>query len=246
MRLLDLFCCEGGASTGYSRAGFDVYGVDLWDAYKRKRYPFPSWRGDAMEVLDRLLDGGKIAFNSGETLGLHDFAVITASPPCQPYSVTKVTHSNVHAELLKPVRTALRNTGLPYVIENVVGAPMKTPVTLCGTMFRMVAKDTDGRMLYLRRHRLFESNEWIVPKGRCRCAEFDRRGIGVGGVYGHGANDRAYAKNVKRGGYTPIKDVRSELMGVDWMTERGLSQAIPPAYTEFLGRQLIGAICPSV
>jgi DNA (cytosine-5)-methyltransferase 1 len=243
-RLLDLFCCEGGASEGYRRAGFDVYGNDLFEKFTRKRYPFPAYTGDALLTLHVLLEQGTLPFTNRdgtvERLGLEDFAAVGGSPPCQFYSITRHSHSNKHPDLLGPVRWLVRATGLPYVLENVPGAPMHNPLILCGTMFDLTAADPDGRKLHLRRHRLFESNIPLWGPGvPCRCAEFRRAGIGVGGAYGGGSVDRAYAKNVRRGGYTPPKPVREALLGVDWMTQNGLSQCIPPAYTEFVGRQVL-------
>lgn len=244
-KLLDLFCCEGGASTGYNRAGFDVYGVDLFEDYSQKRYPFPSHKGDAILALARLLAGEALPFISPrgmdvvEHLGLVDFVAKAASPPCQAYSITKHSHSNEHPDLIGPVRYLLRQTGLPYVMENVPGAPLDNPLTLCGTEFDLMAEDADGRPLHLKRHRLFESNVFLIGNGGCRCREFKRRGIGVGGVYGGGSVDRTHAKEVRRGGYTPGKSVREALIGADWMTLHGLSQSIPPAYTEHIGAQLL-------
>lgn len=254
-RLLDLFCCEGGASEGYRRAGFDVYGVDLFQyvdkdgkrrGYTRSRYPFPSWQGDAILALVRLLAGERLTFThpdgTTEELGLADFDAIAASPPCQAYSITKHSHSNEHPDLVAPVRWLLRQTGLPYVMENVPGAPLETPLTLCGAEFNLTTRDEDGRQLHLKRHRLFESDVWLLGNGGCQCAAFKRRGIGVGGAYGGGSVDRQHAKEVRRGGYTPSKPVREALLGIDWMTQNGLSQSIPPAYTEFIGRQLLDHI----
>lgn len=251
-RLLDLFCCEGGASTGYHRAGFDVYGVDLFGyvdqdgkrrGYTRARYPFASLQSDAVLALCRLLAGEALPFThpggTVEWLTLADFAAIAASPPCQFYSITKHSHGNEHPDLVGPVRWLLRQTGLPYVMENVPGAPLETPLTLCGTEFNLTARDHDGRLLHLKRHRLFESNLFLLGNGGCQCVAFKRRGIGVGGAYGGGSVDRQHAKEVRRGGYTPGKDVREALLGIDWMTQNGLSQSIPPAYTEHLGRQVM-------
>lgn len=237
-KLLDLFCCEGGASMGYHRAGFDVYGVDLFDKFTQRRYPFLSHKGDAVLAMVRLLAREPLAF--GDTaLYLADFEAIAASPPCQAYSITKHSHNNVHPDLVAPIRWLLRQTGLPYVMENVPGAPLETPLTLCGTEFDLVADDQDGRPLHLKRHRLFESNVFLHGNGGCQCAAFKRRGIGVGGAYGGGSVDRQHAKEVRRGGYTPSKPVREALLGIEWMTQNGLSQSIPPSYTEHIGTQLL-------
>lgn len=244
-KLLDLFCCEGGASEGYRRAGFDVYGVDLFDKFTQRRYPFMSHKGDAILALSRLLAGEVLEFihpdriGEVERLGLLDFVAKAASPPCQAYSITKHSHQNEHPDLVAPVRYLLQQTGLPYVMENVPGAPLDNPLTLCGTEFNLIAADDDGRLLHLKRHRLFESNVFLYGNGGCQCSAFKRRGIGVGGAYGGGSVDRTHAKEVRRGGYTPGKHVREALLGIDWMTQNGLSQSIPPAYTEHIGLQLM-------
>lgn len=228
-RLLDLFCGAGGCSVGYKRAGFDVRGVD---SIPHPHYPYPMTVGDAMDVL---ADDGRLA----------TFDVIHASPPCQAYSITKHTHSVEHADLYAPVRAALvdwaARTGGLWVIENVPGVPMPDYVTLCGSMFDLRATDEDGTALALRRHRLFESNALLMAPGPCR-----HDGTQVGGVYGGGSSDRRHAKEVRRGGYTPKVHVRRELMGIDWMNGDDLSQAIPPAYTEHLGEQLLAAVSERV
>jgi DNA (cytosine-5)-methyltransferase 1 len=204
---------------GYARAGFEVVGVDL---KKQKNYPFEFRHADALASLD-IFAG---------------FDAVHASPPCQAYSVTKHSHKVEHPKLIEPTRALLKWSGLPYVIENVIGAPLISPITLCGTMFDLKTNDTDGRPLVLKRHRLFESNALLLQPA-CRCKEYRDLGVKVGGVYGGGSVDRAHAENVRRGGYTPAGNVRRELMGIDWCTINELSQAIPPAYTEFIGRQLL-------
>jgi len=234
-KLLDLFCCEGGAAMGYHRAGFDVYGVDI---VPQRRYPFPIHVGDALDVFRRLLDGESIDFThqTGEIewLTLDEFQAKHASPPCQAYSVTRHSHSKEHPALIVPTRDLLVETGMPYVMENVEGArdELRDPMLLCGTMFGLQAIDLDGQPLALRRHRLFESNVFLMSAGGC-----SHDGTQVAGVYGGGPMQRD--KSDRRGGYTPKSSVRAELMGMDWATQHGLSQAIPPAYTEFIGAQLI-------
>lgn len=239
-KLLDLFCCQGGASEGYRRAGFDVYGVEL-DPVIARRYPFPVHIGDALDVLWRLLAGESIDFThpSGEVEWLTEekFVAKHASPPCQAYSVTRHSHDVEYPELVDPVREAFKRGRQPWVIENVVGAPMVDPLLLCGSMFDLSAEDEDGTPLVLRRHRLFESSVWLAGPGT-PCVHDDRQ---VAGVYGGGRSQRSKdgAKWGARGGYTPSKSVRADLMGMPWATLKGLSEAIPPAYTEFIGVQLI-------
>jgi DNA (cytosine-5)-methyltransferase 1 len=220
MRLLDLFCCEGGAAMGYHRAGFEVVGVDI---DPQPRYPFEFHQGDALEFL---AEHG------------HEFDVIHASPPCQAYSVTKHTHSKQHPELIGPTRDALLKVGRPYVLENVVGAPVENPLLLCGTMFGLRATDDDGTPLRLERHRLFESSIYLHAPSPCY---HDKR-VQVGGVYSGGSSSIERAKYVRHGGYAPVASVRRDLMGMEWATMHGLNQAIPPAYTEFIGLQLMDAL----
>jgi DNA (cytosine-5)-methyltransferase 1 len=117
-RLLDLFCCAGGAGVGYSRAGFEVVGVDI---DRQPHYPLQFIQADALA-----LDSDFIA----------SFDAVHASPPCQSYSDLAKRNGNGHEwpRLIEPVRELLIRSGLPYVIENVDGAPLISPIVLCGTM----------------------------------------------------------------------------------------------------------------
>src|SRR5688500_14342326 len=120
-RLLDLFSGAGGCSVGYHRAGFDVVGVDV---RPQPRYPFTFHQGDALEFC---------------RAHAHEFDAIHASPPCQAYSVSR--HINAgpdakqHPDLVDATREELERARLPWVMENVVGAPMHRPIVLCGLMF---------------------------------------------------------------------------------------------------------------
>jgi DNA (cytosine-5)-methyltransferase 1 len=200
-----------------------TYSAWTCSGYSQTRYPFASHQGDAIEYVK---EHG------------HRFDAIAASPPCQAYSITKHTHSNEHPELIVPTREALIATGKPYVIENVVGAPLVMPLMLCGSEFSLATIDDDGTPLRMERHRLFESNVWLMGNGGCR----HDRTVQVAGAYGGGSADRSHARSVRRGGYTPAKHIRAALLGVDWMTLGGMSQCIPPAYTEHIGRQLLEAL----
>lgn len=236
-KLLDLFCCEGGASMGYHRAGFDVYGVDLFEDFSQKRYPFASRQDEVLGVLEFMLDGSPLWLDSNSIgLKLRDFDAIAASPPCQRYSITNAARQADYPDLIGPVRDLLIDTGKPYVIENVVGAPLIDPVELCGCMFDLKAVDDDGITLHLQRARLFESNVDISAPGPHDHSAHEW----VGGCYGGARRDKYDAKYVRKGGYVPPnKAVVEEYMGIDWMTWKGLHQSIPPAYTEHLGRQLL-------
>lgn len=216
-RLLDLFCGAGGCSVGYHRAGFDVVGVDM---EPMPRYPFEFRQADALDVL------------AGVNLDLRpdQFDAIHASPPCQAYSVATATLRATGTEypnLLAPTRALLERTGLPWVIENVPGAPMRADYRLCGCMFDLPL---------LRRERWFETS-WRGFSLRSPCHHdgpaLSVTGNGVGG--GNGQRGRLTAHL----GHAPtIHDSRTA-MGIDWMTITELSQAIPPAYTEYIGAQLI-------
>jgi DNA (cytosine-5)-methyltransferase 1 len=225
-KLLDLFCGAGGCSVGYARAGFEVVGVDH---APQPNYPFEFIRADALEFLERLPPG---------------FDAIHASPPCQGFSSLKVMpNSRTHADLLTPVRALLERSGIPWVIENVAGAPialgtaplftMDSAVVLCGTMFGL----NDGSH-ELHRHRLFESSE-ALRQPRCR------HRLPVIGFYGDHARtrQRTVAGNRHRGkdivGNSRKLPLVRSLMGIDWMTWGEAVQAIPPAYTEYIGKQLI-------
>jgi DNA (cytosine-5)-methyltransferase 1 len=227
-RLLDLFSGPGGAAMGYARAGWEVVGVDV---KHHRGYHFEVLIGDALEV--------------GEAYGPL-FDAVHASPPCQRYSAGTRAHSgraDLHPDLVGPTRDLLVALGKPYIIENVPGAPLRDPLTLCGTSFDLGAHDPkSGLNLYLRRHRLFESNVLLFGPGPCRCAEYrGRTGWICGGVYGGGSHSVDRARGIRRGGYTPSGDVMRAMMGMDW-GGRAVTQAIPPAYTEHLGRQLLGAL----
>lgn len=240
-RLLDLYSCAGGAGEGYRRAGFDVYSVDIAE---QPNNPFPFLRGDVLEVLATLLRGEKISFPNGEDLSLDDFHAIHASPPCQAYSVTKskTAHNRKkeHVDLVAPTRDLLNQTGKPWIMENVVGAPLIDPIVLCGTQFGLVADDVDGMPLRLLRHRLFESSVPLVApehvSHRRDTSRITASVFGSGGTYTPAHRDN----RLRQGGYVPHVSVIREIMGIDWMKTRyELSQSIPPAYTEFLGRQII-------
>lgn len=210
---------------GYHRAGFDVFGVDI---QPQPRYPFPFHLGDALEVL------GNATFMAG-------FDAIHASPPCQDHSALKST-SGVHGtgHLLEATLEALRAQSKPWVVENVIGAPMPGALQLCGTEFGLKV-DTPTGTKYLRRHRLFLSNVFLMGAGGCCCNEYRGQIIGV---YGHGGGeDRDKAKRAgQRGGFTGNADQSKAVMDMPWANKYGTSQAIPPAYTQFIGEQLLAVL----
>ncbi len=214
--LLDLFCGAGGAAMGYYRAGFDVVGVDI---APQPNYPFDFEQVDAMNVL------------RGRWWHVRptQFDVIHASPPCQRYSDLSNRNNNADdwPDLVPIVRELLTIWDVPYVIENVEGAPLIDPITLCGTMFAG---------LRVIRHRLFKSNMPLTspPHGRHPLVfTHDKRKA----HYGHLDQDTSFVQ-VTGGGNATVAN-KADAMGIDWMTGAELNEAIPPAYTEFIGAQLL-------
>jgi DNA (cytosine-5)-methyltransferase 1 len=205
MKLLDLFCCQGGAAMGYHRAGFEVVGVDI---VAQPRYPFEFHQGDALEYL---------------AAHGHEFHAIHASPPCQRYSEsTPVKHREAHPDLIGPTRDALLALDKPFAIENVDGARflLHNPLLLCGSMFG----------LDLRRHRWFEL--WPI---RMLLTPPCRHIGSPGSMTWPGSN----TTNRVSDGWT---EKARGISGCHWMTWAGLQEAIPPAYTEFIGKHLLAAL----
>jgi DNA (cytosine-5)-methyltransferase 1 len=247
-KLLDLFSCAGGAATGYQRAGFDVYGVDI---APQPRYPFSFRKGDAVTVLEHLVRDGQIGFTlpgtACRTCGkaphecitgfqvwyrLSDFDAIHASPPCQRFSDLAKRNGNADdwPDLVEPIRQLLDEAGLPYIIENVEGAPLIEPVTLCGAMFPE---------LRVYRHRLFESNISLEAPAHPKHAELTFTHDKRKRHYGQPLDLTTMRVQVTGGGNAPVWAKRQAMGGLDWMTGHEVNEAIPPAYTEYLGRQVL-------
>lgn len=207
-RLLDLFCKAGGAGKGYAEAGFEVVGVDV---EPQPNYPFEFIQHDALT-----LDPAFVA----------SFDAVHASPPCQAYTGMQRINTRApkrdHPKLVEPVRALLMESGRPYVMENVPGAPLLDPYVVCGSMFG----------LGVRRHRLFETNFMLLLPA-CRHKE-SARPIAVYGNHPQQPGDKTYRVNRAR-----TLTEGQEAMGIDWMGWRELTQAIPPAYTKFIGDQLM-------
>ena len=195
---------------GYHRAGFtEVVGVDN---RPQPRYPFEFVQTDALEYV---AEHG------------HEFDAIHASPPCQAYVQRNKNLVTKHPRLIEPAREALISQGVPYVIENVEGAPLLSPVLLCGTMFG----------LKVRRHRLFEGSH--VPLLARPCHHWGTvAGGDLAGVYAFGGKGHRHGRGIRDPKSNPGPRWE-EAMGIDWMGQKDLSQAIPPAYTEFIGKQLL-------
>jgi DNA (cytosine-5)-methyltransferase 1 len=205
--MIDLFAGAGGCAMGYHRAGFEVVGVDLdWQS----NYPFRFMQWDALRVNPR------------------NFDLIHASPPCQLWSISSYRSTRKHPDLITPLRERLAEWNKPYVIENVEGAPLKSPVMLCGRAFSLGAVCRGGVYRHLCRHRMFESS-FTLTGTRCACVQGDP----VIGVYGQGS-----ATSSNRG-YQGTVSERERAMGIDWMFSQEMAQAIPPIYCEYLGKQII-------
>lgn len=217
-RLLDLFCGAGGASVGYHDAGFAVVGVDI---APQPNYPYEFIQADVLEFLhpwQRRLD----------------FAAIHASPPCQFATAYRRT-GNVRTSpnLIEPTRRLLEGSGLPWVIENIEYARehLRDPILLCGSMF-----DLD-----VQRHRLFETN-WTLepPAWPCRHRIWAPDRFPGGRSKERTGSSRGLVRAcVEIGSWDIPLDVQQRAMGMDWSTLEELSEAIPPAYTEHIGRQLV-------
>ena len=219
-RLLDLFCCAGGAARGYADAGFDVLGVDV---EPQPRYPFAFLRADVLALEPRFL-----AY----------FDAVHASPPCQGYTALRHAPGAKGApRLIAPVRALLQAAGRPWVIENVEEArvELRAPVLLCGSMFGLGARGAQ-----LLRHRLFETSFPLKPPSPC-AHDQERPVVGVYGGHARIRSSRFGGRTTRddwgTGGHKPVM---SEAMGgMPWATCAEMSEAIPPAFTAHIGRQLL-------
>jgi DNA (cytosine-5)-methyltransferase 1 len=223
-RLLNLCCCGGGSCAGYERAGFEVWGIDI-DPQPNYLNPERFIQADALEVIV-------------DTSFMKSFSAVHASPPCQSYSPLNAYNKKQYPRLIEPIREAILRHGIPGVIENVPGAPLRSPITLCGYMF-------DGLMV--ERHRLFEVIGFDVeqpphPVHSLRCTR-----------NGYLPTDDAPLMSIHGGKHSKAWQRKAcEVMGVPWLavpetssterTKRGIREvceAIPPAYAEFIGKHLM-------
>lgn len=201
---------------GGASMGYHLAGFNVTgvDICPQPRYPFKFIQADAM------------------TFPLEGYDVIHASPPCQAYTVANNIHGHEHPDLLPATRDRLIASGKPWVIENVPGAPMNQAVVCCGLAFG----------LNVKRHRFFDCSELILTPS-CPSHKGDWLL-----VFGHSVLGRTHVSGRAKGGGLVLKRKEHGIaagrlaMGIPWMSHAGLSQAIPPAYTEWIGRQLLAAM----
>jgi DNA (cytosine-5)-methyltransferase 1 len=207
--------CKAGGAS----KGYQLAGFEVVgvDIKKQKRYPYEFIQADCLELMK-------------DMDFLRSFDVITASPPCQTHSITQHLRnaqgkSTDKIDLIPQTREALVASGKPYVIENVPGSPLINPIKMCGSSFG----------LKVRRHRLFESNIQLTSS----VCNHKEQGKPVG-IYG------SMRDEIPKGGHTAksIEQAR-EAMGIDWMIWGELVEAIPPVYTEIIGKQILSVITSS-
>lgn len=220
--IYDVYSGAGGASRGYQEAGFWVLGVD--------NQPQPRYAGDAFVQMD--------AFEFFDAVERGEYPrpdAWHASPPCQHYTALKsMWNAGEHPDLIAATRERLEATGRPYVIENVVQAPLRNWVQLCGSSFG----------LGVRRHRRFEGNTWpLFLNAALPCCNHAAQPfpIDVTGTGGRGGKPRTGGGLHRKPG--SLAEAR-EAMGIDWMTRRELSEAIPPAYSKFIGTRIREVLAP--
>lgn len=210
MRVLDLYCGAGGAAVGYFMAGLEPTGVDL----EPRNYPFEIHYDDAIGWVDA------IGWEEFREMG---FDLIHASPPCQHFTRYRNNVKDIadrYEDLIAPTRDLLDSIGLPYVIENVPGAPIREDLMLCGSMFG----------LDVRRHRIFEIKGFTVPQPLCNHKVWQRR------KYKPSTGRKNKRFTIEVGAWNEPLEDQKDAMGMTWdLTLRELSEAIPPRYTKFIG-----------
>jgi len=198
---------------GYYRAGFEVEGVDN---KPQPHYPFKFYQADALEF------------------SLEGYDAYHASPPCQAFTKYKNVRKDLpdrYPNLIPLTRQRLENTGKHFVIENVVGAPLVMPILLCGSMFG----------LDIQRHRLFELTFPILTPN-CNHSIWKPNRF-PGGRSRERGNARVLCRGtIEIGRWNIPLETQNKGMGIDWMTVEELSEAIPPAYTEYIGKYLLKAL----
>lgn len=205
--LIDLYCGGGAAAMGYYRAGFRIIGVDN---KPQPNYPFEFVQADA------------------RTFPLDNADAIHASPPCPHYS-SATRDKSKHPDYYNETRQRLIDSGKPYVIENVIGAPYNHGIVLCGSMFGL-----SYRGEWLRRHRNFETS-WLMFQPPCNHPQKPRPITITGHCFLTKTTECKHSRQT-------TFEIACKLMGIDWLDRKHLPDAIPPTYTEFIGLELIKQI----
>jgi len=227
-KVLDLYCCEGGAGYGYHLAGAHVVGVDL---NPQPRYPFEFRQQSVLDVPLKYL---------------RRFDLIHASPPCQFGSELQRSNKwrKEHLNLIPETRAMLQASGVPYVIENVraVREHLVDPVSLFGSMFDNHMVTSTGQRFDLSRERLFETN-WGLQAPADPGIRFP-----IANVFGAHLRNRSAAHGGRKtrdfvGEDKP--DLAKQLMGMPWATMAGMSEAVPPSYTRYIGEQFLATRAPA-
>lgn len=181
------------------------------DFSEQDHYPFPFYKANALDF------------------DLSGYDAIHASPPCQGYMTMNWLSDNTHPDLVGRVREMLQAQSTPWIMENIIGAPIRRDFLLCGTMFNLGAVCKDGVYRELRRHRAFETSFGGDRFLRCR-----HQAVTMG-VYGGGGGMGPHS-------YKAFADEAREAMGIPWMNRREIAEAVPPAYTRHVGTRLLGVL----
>lgn len=218
---LDLFCGPGGATRGYQQAGFYVVGVDIEDQ--------PNYCGDEFVCMDAL---------GWEDFG--DFDLVHSSPPCQHFTAYRRNKSvnegieDRYENLIPETRELLQRLGVPFVIENLPKAPLRCDVQLCGSHFKT---NPSSPYMDIRRHRWFEVEGFVIAQPKCDHKIWQKR------KYKPSSNRTNKRFTIEIGAWNEPLPLQKACMGVNWeVTVRELSEAIPPAYTRYIGEQFMEEI----
>jgi len=199
---------------GGASKGYHLIGFDVEgvDIEPQPNYPFTFHQADAF------------------TFPLDGYDAYHASPPCQRWCKATAIHGYEHNDMITPIRERLKATGKPYVIENIQGAPLANPLMLCGTMFG----------LRVKRHRYFECGGFDVYFAPATCACKGKYGF-TASHDGQSSLSRG-AKLITVAGHNFLVDEARQAMGINWMNQKELAQAIPWVYTSYIGKHLLQAV----